>query len=118
MSAVIDSFWLSGTWSSDTIAPTLTVGIPSAAKMSRVPGKDSIDIPWSVNEDFQAYKVKIVPADNSIHTEGTLIESGGAGTAGNIYTATITDDEFVAAGATGAHIVKLFVQDAAGNWST
>jgi hypothetical protein len=40
------------------------------------------------------------------------------GTAGVIYTATVTDDEVVAADAAdGSKIIKIFVRDAAGNWS-
>lgn len=103
----------------DVIPPTPTVGLPTRTKISRVTGRDSTSFDWSSNEDFQAYQVRLVPLATSLVGAGTLLVSGGSGSTGQVITTTITDDEMVAAGAAeGTSIVKVFVQDNAGNWST
>lgn len=73
-----------------------------------------------------AYKVKVVPASGSLHTEGTQIPltagstnmSGAAVSGGASVTSTIkgTDLKTASAGDDEKEI-KIFGQDAAGNWS-
>lgn len=110
--------------SSDTTAPvTAIISGPTLTRISRVSGKDVFEFDWQSNEAFVSYKVKVVPATDSIHSAGTLVEQdvspASGGLANTTYTANITDDELVAADPSdGAKIVKVFVQDAAGNWST
>lgn len=97
--------------------PTITSG-PTVTRLSRQVGWDSVDFTWSSNEAYVAYQARLVPSSSSPVTAGTLIESGGAGPASTPVTLTLTDDELVAAGASeGSLGVKIFVQDAAGNWS-
>ena len=98
--------------------PNITVG-PSRTKLSAVATFDSSDITVQVDEACQAWKVKVVPATNSIHTAGTQIESGGSVAANGTINVNITDDELsTASPGDGAKIVKFFFQDNAGNWST
>jgi hypothetical protein len=103
----------------DTTAPTpnITVG-PSTLKISRVSGKDVTTFSFQSDEPYQAYELRVVPSTSSPHTAGTLIESGGAGGASTNRDVDVTDDELVAASGTeGDNVVKVFVQDNAGNWS-
>lgn len=108
----------------DTTPPTPDIiAGPTRSRISRVAGRDSFDLTWQASENFQHYKIKVVPATNSPHTAGTLIEEDvdptSGGTGATSYNATITDDELVAADpGEGSKIVKVFVQDIAGNWST
>ena len=106
----------------DTTAPVVTIHSITAGKISRIAGKDSTDIGWSADEDFTSYQIRLVPTSESTVTQGTLIEQdqnpAAGGVAGTIYTSTVTDDELVTgAGIEGNNIVKIFVRDAAGNWS-
>jgi hypothetical protein len=111
----------------DTTVPVVTVDSgPTPGKISKVATKNSSDTTWHADTDIQAYKVKVVPSNSSLHTAGTQIPttagsanvSGGAVSAATTVTTTIkgTDLE-TAAGADGTWHVKVFVQDLAGNWS-
>lgn len=111
----------------DTTAPVpnVTAG-PTPAKVSKQTGKDTASFTWTPDTDITAYKVKVVSAAGDANTAGTQIPttagstnmSGGAVTAATPITSTIkgTDLETASAG-DGAKRVKVFVQDAAGNWS-
>lgn len=104
----------------DVVPPIITVVSQSRQKISRVPagGRDVSDIVFTANENLQAWKVKIVSSTAATHGEGTLIEAGGPVTAGQQIAFDVTDDELVAAAAVeGTNLIKLFGQDAAGNWS-
>ena len=102
----------------DTTAPTIAVSNLTATKISRVAGKDITYVSFTVNEDCQAWKAKLVTSSGATHTQGTLIDSGGDVPADTLYVFDITDDELVNAGGTdGSNTVKVFVQDDAGNWS-
>jgi hypothetical protein len=103
----------------DVTAPTVNITVsPSKTRISRVVGQDVSAFSFSVDEAYQAYKLKVVPGTSSPHTAGTEIEAGGGGSAGVNRDVDVTDDELVAAlGAEGANIVKVFCQDNAGNWS-
>jgi hypothetical protein len=106
----------------DTTPPVPDVLSNSAARISSQAGKDSTTVVWESSEDFTHYMLRAVPDAGSAYTAGTLIEQdqnpSSGGTAGTDYTSTITDDELIAAGLSGSILVKLFTQDAAGNWST
>lgn len=103
----------------DTTAPTVTITAgPTRTRMSRQAGADSTDITFESNEAFTAYQVRVVPNSGSAQSAGTLLESGGAGAANTPVVVTVTDDELVAASAVeGSNVLKVFTQDAAGNWS-
>jgi hypothetical protein len=103
--------------------PTVTVvSGPTAVKISRVAGKDETQITWESNYDFQDYQIRIVPSAISAVTSGTQLETNqtppSGGTALTDYTATVSDDEMVAAmAAEGSNILKVFVQKPSGEWS-
>lgn len=102
----------------DTEAPTIEVSNLTATKISRVTGKDITYVSFTVNEDCQAWKAKRVISSGAVHTDGTLVDSGGSIPADTLYVFDITDDELVdAGGSDGANTIKVFVQDNAGNWS-
>lgn len=76
---------------------------------------------FAADEACQAWKVKVVPSSSSPHTDGTQIEAGGAITAGQAVTGSITAAELQTAGVSegSAAYVKFFAQDTGGsNWST
>lgn len=107
----------------DTVAPTASIVSVSRTKTSRVAGYDATDVVWTSDEDFVAYQLRVVSSASDPVTSGALIEQdqnpAGGGTAGVQYTSTITEAELeTASAADGSKLIKLFVQDAAGNWST
>lgn len=109
----------------------VTVLAPTADTVSKQAGKDSTDLGWSVDGDFEEYVVKVVPSSlggAAVHTDGVPIPSTGgslnvAGALGGypantpIVTTIKGADLELAAGAGGAWTVKVFVRDAAGRWS-
>lgn len=102
----------------DTTAPTISVSNLSATKISRVSGKDITYVSFTVNEDCQAWKAKLVSSSGATHTEGTLVDDGTDIPADTLFVFDITDDELVdAGGLEGTNTIKVFVQDDAGNWS-
>lgn len=102
----------------DTTAPTIEVSNLTATKISRVSGKDITYVSFTVNEDCQAWKAKLVSSSGATHTQGTLVDDGTDIPADTLFVFDITDDELVeAGGAEGSNTIKVFVQDDAGNWS-
>jgi hypothetical protein len=111
-------FWLAGWGTADTTPPVTTLGTPTRTTISRVPPYDFSDVTITTDEAFVEYELRRVPAEASTRTEGGLIETGVVAATTSL-TATITDDELIAAGgAEGANLVKGWTRDAAGNWST
>ncbi len=103
----------------DTTAPVSTVLIgPTKTRISRISGQDASDVTFEVDEDYSGYELRVVASSGSTRASGSLIESGGSGLAGADRTVTVTDDELIAVVGDGTHIIKIFVQDTAGNWST
>lgn len=112
----------------DTTVPIVTISAgPDAAKVSKIAGKDTSNFTWSSDSDFENYVVKVVPNSSSDHNAGTAIPTtagstnmgGATGTAGAAVTSTIHGADLEAASAgDGTKVVKVFVQDLAGNWST
>lgn len=113
----------------DTAVPTVTITGPDVTVISKVTGFDECAFSFMSDVAFDEYVVKVVPSNTSLHTAGTQIPStagsthmsGAAGgyPADTAISCTIkgADLETASAG-DGAKIVKVFVRNAAGNWST
>lgn len=103
---------------SDTVPPGNVQSSAVAQRISRVAGRDASDITFTADEAFVEYMLRRVNNASDINTQGTLIEQAAVASRTS-HTVTLTDDELVAAGgAEGPNLVKAFVRDAAGNWST
>lgn len=112
----------------DTNIPTVTVTNPDVSKLSLQTGKDTATFTFQSNQDFQAYKVKLVGATGATNDTGTQIgttngSSNVQGT-GTFTTATVTtvtlkakDLQDALANMNGQNTIKVFVQDTSGNWS-
>lgn len=110
----------------DTTAPTYTVTGPDVNKVSEQATKDTASFSFTPDSHIQAWKVKVVPSTSSLENAGTTIPTtagstnmtGGATASGTPVNCTIkgTDLKTASAG-DGDKIVKVFVQDDAGNWS-
>lgn len=112
----------------DTTVPVATVSSgPDVEKVSKVEGKRTVNFEFQADVEIQAWKVKVVPATNSIHSAGTQIGTTNGST--NMSGATLAKetnkackidgrDLDTASSGDGEKIIKVFVQDMAGNWST
>ena len=113
----------------DTSIPTPTVSVgPDVSKISKIAGKRVVSFSFQADVIFEEYKIKVVPATNSLQSAGTTVlttngSTNMAGAAGG-YPATTNinctidgRDLEVASSGDGAKIVKVFVKDAALNWS-
>lgn len=111
----------------DTTSPIPTISVAFAPlKISKIATFDTSTGSFQSDTAIQAWKIKVVPATGSIHSAGTQIPTtagstnvtGGAlaATTNQSVSITGTDLETASAG-DGAKIVKVFVQDLAGNWS-
>lgn len=115
----------------DTAVPTVTVTGPDNSTISEVDGFDKAVINFMSDIAFVEYKVCVVPATSSTQDAGTVIPT----TAGSINTSGTSDDEpyeadtnirvtidgtdlKTASSGDGVKIVKVFVRNAAGTWST
>ncbi|WP_217913245.1 hypothetical protein [Miltoncostaea marina] len=111
----------------DTTAPVVTVGTPSAAKISKVAGYDESVFDWEADEPFEEYKVLVVQSQSATHTQGTQIPTtaGSANVAGSAggypaatpITTTVKGADYEAAGGDADSYVKVFVRDSTGTWS-
>lgn len=112
----------------DTTVPVATVSSgPDVSKVSKISGKRTVSFEFQADVAIQAWKVKVVPATNSIHSAGTTIltTNGSTNMTGAALAATTNKactidgrDLEVASSGDGKKIIKVFVQDEAGNWST
>jgi hypothetical protein len=111
----------------DTTAPVPNITVAaSPTKISKIATFDTSTFQFQSDTAIQAWKVKVVPATNSVESAGTTIPTtaGSTNTTGGSLAATTnqtvtikgTDLETASAG-DGSKIVKVFVQDTAGNWS-
>lgn len=115
---VFDSNVLDAAVVGDTTPPILDITVaPTRTKISAQTGVNVTTFTFTANEDYQGYQLRAVPADNSLVSAGTLIESGSGGSSGVARQVDVTSAELQAAGLSGALRVKVFGQDAAGNWS-
>ena len=113
----------------DTAVPTVTVTGPDKSTISKVVGFDMAVINFMSDIAFEEYKVCVVPATSSTQESGVVIptDGGSVNTSGNAggYEADTnievkingTDLETASSG-DGVKIVKVFVKNAAGTWST
>lgn len=112
----------------DTTVPVASISVAaSPTKVSKVASFDTSNFSFQADVHIQAWKVKAVPASGSPHTAGTTIPTtaGSANVTGGALAATTNQsvtikgaDLETASSGDGAKIVKVFVQDDAGNWST
>lgn len=137
---VRDDVWNESAAVSDDITLTTAVPVvsftgPDVTNISKVEGKNSSVVNFTVDVPFVAYKVCLVPAANSlqdagvvipvdggsINTSGAAEEGGEAFPANTPITTTIKGADLEAAGADGtgdvASIIKIFAQNEAGIWS-
>jgi hypothetical protein len=116
----------------NTSIPTVIITGPDVAKISKVSGKDTSAFSFSSTEgddNYVEYKVKVVATTGAAHTTGTQIPTtagstnmsgdGGNWTHSSVIECTIkgADLETASAG-DGEKIIKVFIKDIAGNWST
>lgn len=119
---------LTDTVTLDTTVPVATIASgPDVEKVSKIEGKRTVNFEFQSDTAIQAWKVKVVPATNSIHSAGTTIlttngstNMTGGSLAKETNKACKIDgrDLEVASAGDGEKVVKVFVQDEAGNWST
>ena len=113
----------------DTAVPTVTVTGPDKATISKVSGFDMAVVNFMSDIAFEEYKVCVVPATSSTQESGTTIQTtnGSVNTSGNAgsYPASTNievkingADLEVASSGDGLKIIKVFVKNAAGTWST
>ena len=110
----------------DTALPTVTITGPDVTKISNQTGKNICSFSFQVGVGYQQYLVKVVSATGADHTTGVQIPTTGgstnmSGASGNANTAVNCKiygaDLSTASAGDGAKIIKVFVQDLAGNWS-
>jgi hypothetical protein len=112
----------------DTSIPTVTVTTPDVSKISKQTGKNTSTFTFQSNQDFVAYKVKLVGTTGATHDTGQQIPTTGGSAnvqgTGTFTSATVTtvtlkaiDLETALANMNGQNIIKVFVQDDASNWS-
>lgn len=113
----------------DTSVPTVTVTGPDKATISKVAGFDMAVVNFMSDIAFEEYKVCVVPSTSSTQESGTIIQTtnGSVNTSGNAgsYPADTNievkingADLEVASSGDGLKIIKVFVKNAAGTWST
>lgn len=104
--------------SSDSTPPgAINITGITTSKISRVVGKDSLDFTVSADEAFVEYQIRRVSSSADPITAGSLLEQATIPSTTS-YSMNITDDELIAAaGVEGSNTLKVFVRDAAGNWS-
>lgn len=118
--------------SSDTITLDATLPVisittgPDVTRVSKVSGKRTISFSFSPDTALTAYKVKVVPATGSLENAGTTIPTTNGSTnmtgaavagAGSVSCTIDARDLDAASTGDGAKIVKVFGQEASGNWS-
>jgi hypothetical protein len=110
----------------DTTRPEVTITGPDVNRISKQSGKNISSFSFVVDSAYQAYKVKVVASTGAAHDTGVQIPtaggstnmSGAAGTGVTPVECTVTGADLeTASSGDGSKIIKVFVQDAAGNWS-
>jgi hypothetical protein len=111
----------------DTTVPVVTISLAaSPTKISKVATFDTTTFQFQADSALTAWKVKVVPATDSLESAGTTIPAtagstvtGGSLPATTSQTVTIKGADLEAASAgDGAKIVKVFVKGTDGTWST
>lgn len=110
----------------DTTAPIVTITVePDRSKISKVEGRDKSIFTWSVDSDIQQYEVCVAPNVGATREQSAAIPAdggsvnvvGGAVAAGAPVQTTIDGTDLDTLVDDGAHIIKVFARDLAGNWS-
>lgn len=112
----------------NTAVPVVTVTGPDKTKISKVAGFNAAIINFTVDVEFEEYKVCVVPSTASTQDAGTVIGTaggsvntsgadGGYPAAQNIEVTINGTDLETASGGDGVKIVKVFVKNVAGTWS-
>lgn len=112
----------------DLTKPVVTVTSPDVTKISKMPNKNVASFSFTSDSEFTEYKVKVVSSSGASHDTGVVIPTTGGSTntsgTGTFPAATPIDSqingvdlESVSSG-DGNKIIKVFVKDAAGNWSS
>lgn len=130
---VRDSVYNESAASSDSITlstaiPTITITGPDVSVISKQAGKNVATFSFTSSMALKAWKVKLVPANNSAQDAGTQIPSTGGSTgmtgttlaANTSQQCTIngTDLSTAAGGSDGTYIIKVFGQASANDlWS-
>lgn len=109
----------------DTITRTIDLldGTPEVAILWRTDRRtirsaslgSVFSIAWSSSHDYDAYEVRSVTNMNATRDEGTLVSSGGSGTAGTVVTSSIDTDDYTLSTGTGVMMGKVFVS-VGGSW--
>lgn len=111
----------------DASQPTVTMTGADVDTISKNPGKNEASFSFQVDQNFEEYKVKIVGNTGAAHDTGLQVGTTNGSTnmygVGSFTSATPiniilngSDLEAASAG-DGDKIIKVFVKDAAGNWS-
>lgn len=121
-----ESASFSATTNLDTTGAVVTITGPDVDTISKVEGYNVAAFSFSVDTAFVYWEVRVVPTSESAHTAGTVIGttngstnmSGEGGSANTAISCTINGADLeLASSGDGAKIIKVFVKDAAGNWS-
>lgn len=113
----------------DLSAPVvhITTGV-DRGRISKVAGFDAATFTWEATQDFDRYEVRVVPSTGSPQQAGTIVPVTGGSL--NVvadgpvaaYTPIITtirgSDLQVASPGDGNKVVKVFVRDMTGKWSS
>lgn len=114
----------------DNSIPIVTVTNPDVSKISKNVGKNVASFSFSVNEIFSEYKIKAVSSTGASESTGTLIPTtnGSVNTSGNgqdfdtstnPITVTINGSDLeLANSGDGQKVIKVFVKDKSGQWSS
>lgn len=111
----------------DTAAPVPSIVTgPDTTKVSTVAGKRTVNFSFQSNEAIVAWEIAVVANSASARGTGTVIgaANGSTGVAGGALAANTSQavaldarDIAAASAGDGTKVVKVFVQDAVGNWS-
>lgn len=112
----------------DSTLPVVTISGPDVTKVSKITGKDVCSFSFQCDSVFKQYAVKVVSSYGAAYNTGTQIGTTNGstnmnGTGGNYAASTPINctidgaDLEVASSGDGTKIIKVFVQDLAGNWS-
>lgn len=111
----------------DMSKPVVTVTNSDVSKISKIAGKNIASFSFTVNEDFNQYKVKVVSSTGASHDTGMTISTIGGSTnmsgTGTFLANTPIDCQITgldlenASSGDGSKIIKTFVMDNSGNWS-
>lgn len=118
---------VSDTITLDSTRPIVTITGPDRAVISKQSGANTSNFSFSVDSDFTEYKVKAVSSQGAAHDTGTSIPTTNGSTnmsgtgnwsSGDVIDSSIKGADLEAASAgDGNKTIKVFVRDAAGNWS-